>query len=354
MVADSGPGRRTRPAGAGGSGGWATHAAYPDFAGPGNAGLALPLCHGGIACGMLDQVQAFLVVLEEGSINRAALRLRLAQPALSRQMQALEHEVGGRLLERRTSGVVPTGLGHALARGLRPVLAAYAAALAEVRREARGQRSELRIGYLMTIAQSLLTPALDRLRREQPDLQLQLHDFSPREQIAALREGRLDVALTGQEGAGAARDFHSRRLGSFGVCAALARSDPLAGRRGIRLRELKGHRFVGIDEEEMPGRNRWMKALCRAAGFTVRFAVIADGITNVLSLVVSENAVTLVPAYLANFPHPGIRLVPVRDAGAAWDLIVLWQRGKVPDATRALIDALTAEAPRLDRRRGAR
>lgn len=300
---------------------------------------------------MIDRIQAFLAVVEEGSVNRAATRLRIAQPALSRQMQSLENEVGGRLLERRTSGVVPTGLGHALAKSMRPVLSSYSAALAEVRREARGLRSELRIGYLMTAAQSLLTPALARLRESHPDLKLKLHDLSPREQIEALRAGDLDVALIGQEGAVAALDFHSRKLCSLGVCAALARSDSLAGRRSIFLKELKEHRFIGIDEQEMPGRNRWMTAICRAAGFKPKFDAVADGITNVLSLVVSESGVTLVPSYLSDFAHPGLNLVPVKDAAATWDFTLLWQRGRIPDATRALIDALAAEGSKMNDRR---
>ena len=63
---------------------------------------------------MMDRIRALLTVIEEGSVNRAAVRLRITQPALSRQMQALENELGGKLLERETSGVKPTGLGHAL------------------------------------------------------------------------------------------------------------------------------------------------------------------------------------------------------------------------------------------------
>ena len=300
---------------------------------------------------MIDRIQAFLTVIEEGSVNRAAARLRLAQSALSRQMQSLEHEVGGRLLERRPSGVVPTGLGYALAQSMRPVLASYLAALTAVRREARGLRAELRIGYLTTAAQAVLTPALARLRLAQPVLRLKLHDFSPREQIEALRAGNLDVALIGQEGVVAAHDFHHRRLCSLKVSAALARNDELAGRRGIFLRELKDHRFIGIDEQEMPGRNRWMTALCRKAGFKPRFEVIADGITNVLSLVVSETGVTLVPSYIRDFPHPGVVLVPVKDEAASWDFVLLWQRGRIPDTTRTLIEAFTIEAARLTGRR---
>ena len=293
---------------------------------------------------MIDRISAFLAVVEEGSVNRAAVRLRITQPALSRQMKLLESEIGGRLLERETSGVKPTGLGHALIKAMRPVLASYETALAGVRRHARGLRAELRVGYLISAAQALLTPALARLRQAHPGLKLQLHDMSPRQQLHALRAGELDVALIGQEGAVAAREFHSRKLGSLGVVAALSASDPLAGRKSIAIRELKASGFIGVDDAEVPGRNRWMTALCRAAGFKPRFVGVTDGITHVLGQVVAETAVTLLPGYFQAFAHPGVVFVPVSDAKARWDFIVLWQRGPIPAATRALVEALVEEA----------
>ena len=177
---------------------------------------------------MIERIRALLTVIEEGSVNRAAVRLRITQPALSRQMKALEQEIGGRLLERETSGVKPTGLGHALVKAMRPLIAQHDEVMAALRRQARGERSELRVGYLMSAAQRLLTPALQRLRKSQPHLKLKLLDLSPREQIDALRAGELDVALIGQEGATASKEFHSAKLRSFGVCVAVGASDPLA------------------------------------------------------------------------------------------------------------------------------
>jgi len=297
--------------------------------------------------GMLDRIRALLTVIDEGSVNRAAVRLRITQPALSRQMQALENEIGGKLLERETSGVKPTGLGHALVRSMRPLVADYEGAMAELRRQARGERLELRVGYLISAAQSVLTPALARLRKGHPEVKLKLHDLSPREQIEGLRAGELDVALIGQEGAVAARDFYSAKLGSLNVCVAIADDDELATQKQIALKELKGCRFIGIDEEQMPGRNQWMSALCKTAGFKPRFAVVVDGITNVLSLVASENAVTLLPAYFQEFEHPGVMFLPISDPRAKWEFIVLWQRGKVPASTHALVQELKESAARF-------
>ena len=296
---------------------------------------------------MIDRIRALLVVVEEGSINRASVRLRITQPALSRRIKSLEDEVGGRLLERESSGVKPTGLGHTLIKAMAPVLQSYEAALADVRREARGLRSELRIGYLVSTGQAVLTPALERLRLSYPDLKLKLHDMSPREQIDALRAGEIDTALIGQEGAAATKDFHSTRLSSLRVCAALASSDPLAGRRSLAIKDLKDKDFIGIDEDQMPGRNRWMNSLCHSAGFKPRFVVIIDGITEVLSEVVSGSAVTLLPDYFRSYSHPGVSFVPLSDSGARWDLFLLWQRGKVPTPTRVLVDALKTVGAKL-------
>lgn len=289
---------------------------------------------------MIDRIRALLTVIEEGSVNRAAVRLRITQPALSRQMKVLENEVGGRLLERESSGVKPTGLGHALVKAMRPLVKSYDNVMSDLRRQARGERAELRVGYLGSAAQRFLTPALALLRKSYPAARLKLHDLSPREQIAALRSGELDVALIGQEGVAASREFHSAKLCSLGVCAAMADGDRLDAKKSIAIKDLKGRDFIGIDEDEMPGRNRWMTALCKTAGFKPRFVAVVDGLTHVMSHVVSESAVTLVPAYFAKSSHPGVAFVPVSDAKAKWDFIVLGQKGSASPAARALVAAL--------------
>lgn len=296
---------------------------------------------------MIDRLRALLTVIEEGSVNRAAVKLRITQPALSRQMKLLESEIGGKLLERETSGVKPTGLGHVVVKAMGPVIYSYESALADVRRQARGTRSELRVGYLISAAQSILSPAMEQLRKSHPEIRLKLHDMSPKEQIDGLESGELDLALIGQEGTVAARDFHSLKLGSFGVCAALPATDPLAVRDWISIKDLAGRDFLGADEEQMPGRNGWIISLCRKANFKPRFIAMVDGITHVLSAVASDSAVTLMPDYFMTTSHPGVVFVPVSEPTAKWEFIVLWQRGKTSAATTALVNALKESAIRV-------
>src|ERR1700681_4039200 len=83
---------------------------------------------------MLEKLRLFLVVLEEGSLRRAADRLRISQSAITRQMQSLELDLGGHVLERTSAGVRPTNGGHALAERAKTLLADYDSTIAEVRR----------------------------------------------------------------------------------------------------------------------------------------------------------------------------------------------------------------------------
>jgi DNA-binding transcriptional LysR family regulator len=293
---------------------------------------------------MLAQLRAFLVALEEGSLNRAALRLRISQSTLSRQMQLLENEIGGALLERTTAGVRPTDAGYALATSLPRVLADYDAAIEEARRLARGQRDLIRLGYLGSAAQMFLDPALSALRRSHPEVKVKLLDLSPGEQIVALRKGEIDLALIGQEGALLSSEFYIRKLTTLAVVAVMPADHPLALKKCISVKELRGERFISSPEEDLPGRDRWITQLCRRAGFRPKFVQGASSVSNMFTLIGSEGAVTLVPAYLRNFPVAGVAMVPLSDTKAIWDLLVVWQRGRTGKSLQALLDALAASA----------
>jgi DNA-binding transcriptional LysR family regulator len=289
---------------------------------------------------MLAQLRAFLVAMEEGSLNRAAARLRMSQSALSRQMQALETEIGGALFERTTSGVRPTDAGHALATSLPKVLADYDTMVAEARRLARGQRDLIRVGYLGSAAGTFLNPALGTLRRTHPEIKVKLLDLSPGEQITALRNGEIDLALAGQEGALASREFYTRKLTTLPVVAVLPADHPLAARKAIPLEALRGERFISAPEEDMPGRDRWVIQLCRSAGFRPNFVQQGDSVSQMFSIVSGEGAIALAPAYLKSIAVPGVAMVPISDPKATWDFLVVWQRGRMPGSLRALLDAM--------------
>lgn len=288
----------------------------------------------------LDLLRSFFAIIEHGSLNKAAERLRVSQSTLTRQMHALEHIIGGRLFERGTTGVALTTIGHALADRIRPLLATFDAAIDEVRTLACGKSAQLRVGYLLSAAADYLHLALAVLRRIHPEVKVKLHDLSPGEQIGALRRGELDLALIGNAGTFLSKEFFIRRLATLPLLVALPETHPLADKPVIQLAELKRELFIGAPERDMPGHNRWIIQLCRRAGFRPRFHDNADSLTQGLATIVMEGAVALLPEYTRQMNVPGVVFRPLRDAAAKWELIVAWQRGKVSQPLRVLIDAL--------------
>jgi DNA-binding transcriptional LysR family regulator len=295
---------------------------------------------------VLAQLRAFLIIMEEGSLNRAAIRLRISQSTLSRQMQALEADIGGALLERTTTGVRPTDAGHALANSVPGVLAGYDAAIAEARRLARGQRDLIRVGYLGSTAQIFLDPALSVMRRNHPEVKVKLLDLSPGEQIAALRKGEIDLALIGQEGALLSTEFYTQKLTTLPLMAVMPAEHSLASKKRISLKELRDERFISATEEDLPGHKRWITQLCRRVGFKPKFGQEAVSVSNMFTLVVSEGAVALVPSYLKHFPVAGVAMVELLDSKATWDFLVVWQRGRTAKPLRELLDALAGVSHR--------
>lgn len=291
----------------------------------------------------LDLLRSFFAISEFGSMSRAAEQLRVSQSTLTRQMQVLETEIGGRLLERSAAGVALTAAGHALTDGMRPVLAKADIVLSDVRKLARGRSASVRVGYLMSAAGDHLNPALAALRRSHPETKVHLVALSPGQQIAALRRGELDVLVLGNINAAVAREFFVRRIATFPIVVGLPDTHPLAAKDEIALGDLKKELFVGANPEDIPGFNHWLVQLCRPAGFRPRIVENASGLSHSLSLLVAEDAVTLLPALVEKFKVPGVAFRPLRGSAEKWELLAVWQRGKITEPVRALVALLTGK-----------
>lgn len=289
----------------------------------------------------LDLLRSFFAISEFGSMSKAAEQLHVSQSTLTRQMQTLEAEIGGRLLERSPSGVALTAAGHALLEGMRPVVAKADIVVSETRKLALGRSASVRIGYLMSAASDYLNPAIASLRRSHPETKVHLVDLSPGEQIAALRRGELDVVVLGSLNAAISREFFVRRIETFPVVVALPENHALAAEEGIALADLKKEMFVGADPDDLPGFNNWMIQLCRTAGFRPKIVENSESLTHTLSLLVAENAVTLLPALMEKFNVPGVAFRPLRGTKVKWDLQVAWHRGKITEPVRELVNLLT-------------
>ena len=296
---------------------------------------------------MLEKLRLFLVVLEEGSLRRAADRLRISQSAITRQMQSLELDLGARVLIRTSAGVRPTNGGQVLAERAKTLLADFDSTMAEVRRLNREESERLRIGYLASAVQEYLGPALAVLRRAYPKLKVKMLDQTPGEMIIALRQDKIDLALTLLGIDVLSRDFYARKLATVRSVVALPVSHRFATERQVSLSQLKAETFVRGSDDVVPGYTQRVIQLCRKyGGFRPRLVTIdkPDGLVETLTLAANEEAISIQPAFISHLNVPNVVLVPIADAGATWDLFVVWQPGEIAGPLGTLLSELNLKS----------
>jgi len=292
---------------------------------------------------VIEKLRLFLVILEEGSLRRAAERLHISQSAITRQIQLLEHDLVGRVLERTSVGVRPTNGGHTLAEKAKTLLADYDSVTAEIRRLVRGESDRLRIGYVASAVQEYLGPALAVLRRTYPKAKIKMLDQTPGEMIIALRRGEIDLALTGHGVDLLARDFYTHKLASVPSLVTLPLDHPLAYQKQISISQLKNESFVRASDSVVPRYDQKIIEFCRRFGkFRPRFVAVGQptSLAEGLALAANEGAISLNPSFISHLGIPNVVMVPIADKEATWDLFVVWQRGKTAGPLRALLDAL--------------
>src|SRR4029077_2440688 len=192
----------------------------------------------------LRHLRYFVAVGEEQHYGRASRRLHVAQPALSRQIQDLEEEVGFKLFERLPRGVKLSAAGKLFLEDARRILHEVNEATARAGRVARGHSGTLRVGFTKKRCWRGVVPIPFRRSREQhPDAELQLYPAASLEQLEAIRSGRLDAGFVNfmpkadpelNQLAGA--DQH--------VELALPKRHPLTKLKKLRLRDLVDAAFV--------------------------------------------------------------------------------------------------------------
>ncbi|HET6887336.1 MAG TPA: LysR substrate-binding domain-containing protein [Candidatus Udaeobacter sp.] len=291
---------------------------------------------------VLEELRLFLTVVEEGSLRRAAERAHISQSAVTRQMQLLEHDLGGRILERTSTGVRPTTGGYTLVQKAKLLLADYDSTMSDVRRLVRGEGDELRIGYLASAGQQYLGEPISALHLH-PKLKMKMIDLTPGEVIKALRRGEIDLALTYLGMDLLSRDFYTRKIDDVPSVAVLPIHHRLASQKQIPISQLKHECFLQVADTCAPGYNQRVGQFCRRFGkFRPRFAPVRafESIAESLAISGNENAISLNPMFVRHLKIPNVAIVPIADKGATWDLFVAWQRGKTAAPVRVLIDAL--------------
>jgi DNA-binding transcriptional LysR family regulator len=142
----------------------------------------------------LRHLRYFVAVAGEENVSRAALKLHVSQPALSRQIRDLEDEIGFKLFERSAKSVKLTAAGKTFLTEAQAVLQRAGEAVKAARAVATGSHGELHVGYAPSLAVRILPPALRAFQEEMPRVRVKLHDLSIEEMHTGLRQGTLQLA----------------------------------------------------------------------------------------------------------------------------------------------------------------
>jgi DNA-binding transcriptional LysR family regulator len=275
----------------------------------------------------LRHLRYFVAVAEEEHYGRAAGRLHLAQPALSRQIQDLEEEIGFKVFDRLSRGVKISAAGKTFLEGARRILHEVNEATARARRVASGQSGTLRIGLVETISWHGIVPeSFRRFRDLHPDAELQLHPSSSAAQIEAVRAGQLDAGFAFTI-ANLDRELAQLPFAVHNLVLAAPKGHPLAKSKKLRLRDLNDAAFVWFPRPESPVfYDRLMQECFRGGLKTPHIVQEAVNEATILSLVSCRLGVAFVSSATRWRRPEGVVLLPVTDLNLALPFSLIWRK----------------------------
>ena len=271
----------------------------------------------------LRHLRYFVAVADELSFTKAAARLRLAQPSLTRQVRNLEDEIGVRLLDRSNNRVSLTEEGRRFLFDSKKLLAMCAETVAAVQRMSHGESSQLNIGYIANIHYGLLPATLGAFRKLYPRVALNLFDMTSAEQMEALESHKIDLGFVGLRPPLANHDVLSEGVAHDKMLVALPTGHPLAGNAKVKLSDLADQFFIGMSAKTHPGARKWLLETCQAAGFNGRILQEADVEPTAIRFVADGLGVAFMPEQIIGQPHEGVVFRPLapplrRESTIAW------------------------------------
>jgi DNA-binding transcriptional LysR family regulator len=262
----------------------------------------------------LRHLRYFVRVAETENVSRAALKLHISQPALSRQIRDLEDEIGFALLERTAKSVHLTEAGRVFLDEARELLERADEAVNRARAVAIDGGIEMHVGYSPTPTARLLPLILHTFQRDMPKVRVRLHDWSNDENLAGLSDGRLQLALVYHpEAASVLRKLRFEALTRERARLAVSPKHPFARRKTVSLAEAVREPFIGYNREEFPGYNRRLNAVFAKVKVKPRVVEEHDGFSSIIPAIEAGRGVALVSesfAYSAGDRVKLLRLTP--------------------------------------------
>ncbi len=288
----------------------------------------------------LRHLRYFLAAAEEEHFGDAAERLRITQPSLSRQIADLEAEIGVPLFDRLRRGVRLNPAGRSLLEDARRILGDVEQASERARRAGRGEAGTLDVGFIDSVSWHGIVPdSFRRFRTARPEVLLRLFAMSSREQLAAVRDSRLDVGFV---------YFRppedpvttARAVATDHVMLAVPADHALAGAADVWLPDLARESFVFFPRAVSPVYFDKLTAACAERGFRPRVVQEAGSETAMLGVVASGLAVAFVNSAVRWRRPENVVLLPIEDLDLPLVLECVWRRQSDSPTLAAFLDAI--------------
>jgi DNA-binding transcriptional LysR family regulator len=296
----------------------------------------------------LRHLRYFIAVAEELNFTRAAEKLHLAQPSLTRQIHNLEEELGVSLFDRTRNQVSLTEDGKHFLIDAKRLVDSSLESMKAVRRFSRGESGELNLGYLFKFNFDLLPATLATFYQACPEMAVNLFDMSPAEQLAALEDRKIDLGFVGLRPEQKGLD-HSplvwQCVAHHPVVVVLPSAHPLAKSKTIALGELRQVCFVAMSEQTHPGSRAWLSGICQGlAGFKPRILQDVALESGIMTFVAEGLGVTLAREQIKKLPHPGVIFRHLKPPAKA-DYWIAWHRENRSKTLLQYVDIVKKEAP---------
>lgn len=296
----------------------------------------------------LRHLRYFVTVAELSNFTRAATRLRVAQPALSRQIRDLEDELGAPLLERNSRGVRLTEAGKVFLPEAKAVLQRAADSAQAVRAVARGERGEIHVGYAPTPTAELLPCTLHAFQNLAPGVRVTLHDLSTEEMLRGLHDGKLDLCLMVRPAAKALRGLKFELLREYPMCVAVPRTHRFAKLKQVTLKQLAGEPLLAYTRGDYPEYHAMLDELFLPHGQKYRVVEEQDSASALLASVEIGRGLAVVPSCMAMLAGGRVKLRPLHPAPPDLPVGTAWRPKTISAAARNFLQAARdlAKAPR--------
>lgn len=262
----------------------------------------------------LRQLRLFILVCQHGSIAAAARAAHIAQPALSRHIQALEQQLEAQLLERLPRGIRLTKAGEELYQRATALLEQAQAIQEQVRLSVQGLTGSLRIGVMPAYAHlPQLSRSIAALRQESPEIRVQVEQLLSAQQFAALANGKLDIGIAAWRPA-ADTTLHGKLIMNDSMVLALPVHDPLAQETSpLALKALRHHTLIGFPREYSTIHYDALREALQTAGLQLHQAPLSCSDSYAaLGLVAGGLGYAVVPQFFQHLTVPNVAFRPVQ------------------------------------------